>query len=324
MAYFGYKYLFQSNVRASEADHVIFIPKEASFDQVMDSLRSKAILLNEASFIQVAKVKKYPELIKSGRYTIGQGWNNQEIVNHLRAGNQDAVKLVINNVRTKAQLAGLLGSTFQADSLQFLTTLNDSATTQAHGFSPDEVTAMFLANTYNVYWDTTPEALLARMKKEYDKFWTQGRVDQAKAQGLSPFQAITLAAIVEEETKMRSEMPIVAGLYLNRLNKGWNLEADPTLKYAAGDFSITRVLNKHKEIDSPYNTYMYAGLPPGPIRIPESYAIEAVLQPKDHDYMFMCASADFDGSHAFAKTLAEHNRNARKYQAALNERRIFN
>jgi len=325
LAFFSYKFLLSPNVTSTDGkEHVLYIDEDADFESVMDSLSANNILINESSFRRVASLKKYDQNIKGGRYTIQEGLNNQEIIGHIRlSGNQAPVKLVINNIRTKAQLAGLLGNTLKADSLTFLQLLSDASATEKYNFTPSEVEAIFLANTYEVFWNTTPEKVMERMKQEYDKFWTAERTAQAQAQGLTPFEAITLASIVEEETQMRSEMPIVAGLYLNRLKKGWKLQADPTVKYAVGDFSLRRVLNVHLETDSPYNTYMYEGLPPGPIRIPESDAIKAVLTPKDHNYMYMCANPRLDGSHAFARTNREHEQNAAKYRKKLDELKIY-
>jgi len=278
---------------------------------------------NEKMFKWVAKKKNYPNTVKAGKYQVNSKWGLVKLIDHLRAGKQEPIRLTINNIRTKEELAGRVSQYLEVDSLTLLNALASSTKAEEFGFTKESFPSMFLANTYEMYWNTTADDFLGRMKKEYDRFWTPENLAKANALNLNKHEVITLASIVEEETKKKEEMPIVAGLYLNRVRKDWPLEADPTLKFALGDFSIKRVLNIHKETDSPYNTYKNAGLPPGPIRIPELYAIDAVLNPADHDYMFMCAKADFSGYHAFARTLSEHNTNARKYQNALNQRGIY-
>lgn len=323
VGFYAYNYVLSDNVQSEQLQTEFFIPTDANFQQVMDSLETKNILQNTASFRQVAKAKKYDQLVKSGRYLIQNDWNNLELVNYLRSGNQEPVEFVINNARTKEDLAGKVGNTLEVDSLAILNSLHSAETAQKYGFTNETFLAMFLANTYEFYWDTSDEEFFNRMKSEYDRFWNATRVQQAKRLNLSKNEVITLASLVEEETKAPEELPIVAGLYLNRLERGMKLEADPTVKFAVGDFTLRRILNKHLETDSPYNTYMYAGLPPGPIRIPEINVIDAVLKPASHNYLFMCAKADFSGKHAFAETHREHVNNANEYRKALNERGIY-
>ena len=323
VGFYAYNYVLSDNVQSEQLQTEFFIPTDANFQQVMDSLETKNILQNTASFRQVAKAKKYDQLVKSGRYLIQNDWNNLELVNYLRSGNQEPVEFVINNARTKEDLAGKVGNTLEVDSLAILNSLHSAETAQKYGFTNETFLAMFLANTYEFYWDTSDEEFFNRMKSEYDRFWNATRVQQAKRLNLSKNEVITLASLVEEETKAPEELPIVAGLYLNRLKRGMKLEADPTVKFAVGDFTLRRILNKHLETDSPYNTYMYAGLPPGPIRIPEINVIDAVLKPASHNYLFMCAKADFSGKHAFAETHREHVNNANEYRKALNERGIY-
>ena len=323
VGFYAYNYVLSDNVKSEQLETELFIPTDADFATVMDSIEQKDILNNPASFRQVAKVKKYDELVKSGRYLIQNDWNNLQIVNYLRSGNQEPVEFIINNARTREDLAGKAGNTLEVDSIAILNALKSTETANDYGFTKETFPVMFLANTYEFYWDTTIEEFLDRMKKEYDRFWTEERMQKAAQLNLSKEEVITLASLVEEETKAPEEFSVVAGLYLNRLQKGMKLEADPTVKYAVGDFSIRRVLNKHLETDSPYNTYMYAGLPPGPIRIPELNVVNAVLTPSQHDYLYMCAKADFSGKHAFAETHREHVNNANEYRRALNERGIY-
>ncbi len=313
-----------SNVKTDPKDgFALYIPNNSTFEDVMDSLTAHNILKNERSFRLLAEKRKYANNVKAGKYRVKNGMSNWDLINMLRSGAQEPVKVVINNARLKEDVCNQVSEKLAVDSIALCSLLNDNAYLKELGFDRQAVPAMLMANTYEFWWNTDEEAFVKRMKKEYDRFWTEDRLNKARAQNLSPIEAITLASIVEEETKKADEMPIVAGLYLNRLRDGWPLEADPTLKFALGDFSIKRVLNKHKEIDSPYNTYKNTGLPPGPIRIPEQNAIKAVLNPKVHEYMYMCAKDDFSGYHAFARTLAEHNQNATRYRRALNERGIY-
>jgi UPF0755 protein len=208
------------------------------------------------------------------------------------------------------------------DSIELLNALNDAEKVKELGFNENTLVAMFVPNTYEVYWDTSVDNLLSRMKKEFDRFWNNDRKANAEKLGLSPIQISTLASIVEEAT-YSDEYPIVAGLYLNRLKKGMRLEADPTVKFAVGDFSLRRILFRHLEVESPYNTYKNTGLPPGPIRIPSIKAIDGTLSPQSHNYLFMCAKDDLSGRHNFAITHAEHSRNAARYQQALNQKGIY-
>ncbi len=315
-----YQYIFQENVKSN---YILYIPKDATFAQVTDSLTIHNILISEKAFNWVSKKKNYREAIKPGRYLLKKGMNTNQIVNVLRSGIQEPVNLTFSNVRFKEDLAGKVSKYIWADSLSILNLFSNDKLIVEYGFTPETFRTMFIPNTYQFYWTTSAKEFAQRMKKEYDKFWTEKRKEKAKQIGLSPQEVIILASIVESETVKPDEMKRIAGLYLNRLKRGILLQADPTVKYAVGDYSIKRVLNKHLEIDSPYNTYKYAGLPPGPIMFPEISAIDAVLNYEKHSYIYMCAKEDFSGYHNFAKTLAQHNRNAAKYRAALNKNKIW-
>lgn len=321
--YYANQFALKDNIKADQSKTELLIPNHASFNQVVDSLMQNNILIHEASFRQIAQLKGYNKAVKAGRYMIQNNWNNLQLVNALRSGNQAPVRLVINNVRTKEDLAGKIAKQIELDSLSILNQLRNPDVAEQYGFNANTIQAMFLANTYEVYWNINEDKLLKRMHKEYNRFWNKERLSKANTLNLSPIDAITLASIVEEETKAKSEMATVAGLYLNRLRKGMKLESDPTVKYAVGDFAIRRVLNKHLKIDSPYNTYKNIGLPPGPIRTPELSTVKAVLNPEKHNYIFMCAKPDFSGKHAFAETLREHNNNANRYRKALNTNGIY-
>jgi UPF0755 protein len=250
--------------------------------------------------------------------------SNLALLNKLMRALQDPVRLTLSgNIRSNERLAVLLSRYVEADSVKILLSLNDSLTTADYGFTPTTIMGMFIPNTYEVYWNTAPDALLKRMKREYDNFWTEERKAKAEILGLSLQEVTVLASIVYEESLKNDEMPRIAGVYMNRLKKKMTLDADTTLKFAAGDFTLRRVLDRHKLIDSPYNTYKYAGLPPGPICVPPPAAIDAVLNYDRHDYFYFCARPDLSGYHNFAKTLSQHNQNAHNYQQMLNKNRIY-
>ena len=271
----------------------------------------------------MAQKKELPANVHPGHYVVKNGISNNQLVNMLRGGLQTPVKVKFNNIRDIDQLAGRIATQIEADSASIANVLHNQDYINQLGFNKYTIPALFLPDTYEFYWNTDAEGFVVRMFQEYNKFWTEERKQQAQAKGLTPIQVSTLASIVNKETNMTDEMPRVAGVYINRLRNNWLLQADPTLIFAWNDFSIRRVLDRHKEIESPYNTYKYAGLPPGPICIPSIAAVKAVLNAEDHHYFYFCAKEDFSGYHNFAKTLSEHNRNAVRYQQALNQRGIM-
>ena len=301
----------------------IYIDEERDYETVVDQLKEKVELPNEDVFRLLADRMNYPNMVKTGRYAIEDGMTMPDLIRALRSGSQVPINLTFNNIRTMENLAGRLSSQLMADSISILDVLNDTSVAAKYGFNEQTFGSMFIPNTYEVYWDTNVESLIERMKREYDSFWNTERRAKAQKLGLTPLEVTTLASIVEEEATYADEYPIVAGLYINRLNRGMRLEADPTVKFAVGDATLSRILFKHLEVESPYNTYKIDGLPPGPIRIPSTSAINATLSPAQHNYIFMCAKDDLSGRHNFAVTHAEHARNARAYQKALNERGIY-
>ena len=301
----------------------IYIDEERDYETVVDQLKEKVELPNEDVFRLLADRMNYPNMVKTGRYAIEDGMTMPDLIRALRSGSQVPINLTFNNIRTMENLAGRLSSQLMVDSVSILNVLNDTSVAASYGFNEQTFGAMFIPNTYEVYWDSSIKSLINRMKKEYDSFWNTERRAQAEKIGLTPLEVTTLASIVEEEATYADEYPIVAGLYINRLNRGMRLEADPTVKFAVGDATLRRILFKHLEVESPYNTYKIDGLPPGPIRIPSTSAINATLSPAQHNYIFMCAKDDLSGRHNFAVTHAEHARNARAYQKALNERGIY-
>jgi UPF0755 protein len=315
-----YMYVFNANVKTEKA---FIIPVGATIGQVSDTLQTNDILLNYKAFRWVSKKKNYPEAVKPGRYLFKKGMNTNQIVNKLRAGEQDPLDVTFNSARFEEDLAGRVSRYIQADSASLLQLFRDEQRIREFGFTPETFKAMFIPNTYEFYWTTTAEEFALRMKKEYDRFWNDTLRQKAEALGLTPVEVATLASIVQEETAKSDELKRVAGLYINRLKRGMLLQADPTVKYALGDFTLRRVLKAHLEIDSPYNTYKYAGLPPGPVNFPEIAALNAVLDHEKHDFLYMVAREDFSGYHHFSKTLGEHNRYVARYRAVLNERKIW-
>lgn len=301
----------------------IYINESKNYESVLTQIDTAAHVENMSNFTLLASYMKYPENIKAGRYAITPDMDIRQAIRVLRSGQQTPVKLTFNNMRLKEDLAKRMSEQLMMSEQDILAVLNNPQKALEYGFTEETFGAMFIPNTYEVYWDISPEGLLKRMHTEYNRFWTEERKKEAENQGLTPVEASILASIVEEECYFPDEYPTVAGLYLNRLKRGQLLQADPTVKYAVGDFTLQRVLNRHLEVDSPYNTYKNTGLPPGPIRIPSIRGIDAVLNPFKHNYLYMCAKEDFSGRHNFAATHAEHERNATRYRQALNERRIF-
>lgn len=321
--YWLYRTVLSANVKTGEEkETVIYIPTGSDFNAVMDTLNSQGLLVRESSFRWVANRKKYPENIKPGRYVVCDRMSNNNLVNMLRGGWQSPVNVTFNYMRNVDMLAGKIGKQIEADSASIAKLLHDKDYVGKLGFNERTLPAMFLPDTYEFYWNTDAESFISRMLQEYNKFWNEDRKKAAKDKGLSPVEVSILASIIDKETNKTDEMPRIAGVYINRLHSNWLLQADPTLIFAIGDFSIKRVLNVHKEIESPYNTYKYIGLPPGPICIPSVAAVKAVLNAENHNYFYFCAKEDFSGYHNFAKTLTEHNHNALKYQSALNQRGI--
>ncbi|MBQ8099073.1 MAG: endolytic transglycosylase MltG [Bacteroidaceae bacterium] len=260
--------------------------------------------------------------VHSGHYEIVPNSSSFDIIRQLKNGIQTPIRLTIPSVRTKEDLSGQIARRLMMDSTSLVRLMGDSSLCSRYGMDTATVICLFIPNTYEVYWNISPQRLLDRMKREYDAFWTPQRKTQAKAHGLTPVEAMTLASIIDEETAYVPEKNNIAGMYLNRLHRNMLLQADPTVKYALRQFQLRRIYNDMLTTDSPYNTYRYPGLPPGPIRIPTVSAIDAVLNAAEHDYLYMCAKDDFSGSHQFAHTLSEHMANARRYIRALNQRGI--
>ncbi len=324
IGYIGWKAVYASNVNLSgKKSDVILIPSGSSWEAVKKVLYKDNLIINTTSFEKIADYKKYPSHIKPGRYRVKDGMSNNAIINLLRSGNQEPVKLVLFGIRKKEELAGRVSHKLEIDSMHFLAALNDASLLSAYGLNQDNVLTLFIPNTYELFWTSTPKDVFERMASEYKSFWTQERKNRADNAGLSQTEVSVLASIVQSETNRASDKPIIAGVYLNRLHKGMPLEADPTLVWALNDFSIQRVLNQHKRISSPYNTYKNKGLPPGPITLPSVESLDAVLNYKHHNYIYFCAKEDFSGYSNFSSTLKEHMDNAHRYQHELSKRGIM-
>lgn len=321
VAYIAYDRVLAPQV-SGEATSYIQVYPEDNINTVADKVASAEGMGSMTAFAPLMRYYKYDSRVKPGNYAIRPGDSMRDICLRLLSGNQTPVQLVIPSVRTLDRLAGAVARQLMADSTEIAAILTDHHLIDSLGYTKETFPTLFLPNTYEVYWTMTPKQFIARMRKEHERFWNTERKTKAQAHGLTPIEVTTLASIVDEETNKNDEKPLVAGLYLNRLKRGMLLQADPTVKFAHGKFDLRRILLTHLTIDSPYNTYKYAGLPPGPIRIPSIAAIEGVLNPAKHSYIYMCAKEDFSGYHNFASTLSEHNANARRYQQTLNKRGI--
>jgi len=300
------------------------IPKQGTFEQVVDSLVSNNIVNDIQTFKLAAKILKYDKNVMRGRYEIKANETNYQLIKKLRKGQHYPVTFTFNNVRTLPDFIQKTDKKFLFSAQELQNMLEDEQFLTEMGFTKKTLPALFIPNTYQIYYDIDADEFIEKFLTFYQSFWNERRLQQAAALSLSPVEVTTLASIVEEENYKEFEKPMIAGVYINRLRIGMRLQADPTVKFAVGDVTLKRILFKHLETDSPYNTYMYAGLPPGPIRFPDPSTIDSVLQYTKHNYLYMCAKEDFSGEHNFATTLAEHERNATKYRNALNKLQIKN
>lgn len=317
----GIYYMFFTGMSRSGEETYLYIDSDDNVDSVYQKLSPITTKHSLWAFKQLARYKSYGDHIKTGRYQIGSQGALQTF-RYVRNGIQAPVNVTINSVRTTERLAKDISKKLMMSRDELYKALNDSATCAEYGYTPKTIIAMFIPNTYDFYWNISVKTLLERMKRENEKFWTFERLEKAKNADLSPIEVVTLASIVDEETANVDEMPMIAGMYINRLRIDMPLQADPTVKFANGDFEARRIYNSMLRVDNPYNTYKYKGLPPGPIRLPSLQAVDAVLNFVHHDYLYMCAKEDFSGTHNFAKTYSEHQQNAAKYAKALNERGI--
>ena len=326
ISYQIYQAVFADNTNFTNESKEVYIPTNGGMTEVKQVLEPH--LKNWSRFVALADRKGYSQRVKPGRYIILAGMNNNEIINVLRSQNKP-VRVTFNNQERLADLAGRVSAQIEADSLELLTAFRDPAWLQKAGLTEDTALTVFLPNSYEFFWNTSAEEFCERMLKESKAFWTEEREEQAKTQGLTPEQAYALASIVQKETAQTSERSRVAGVYLNRLKRGMKLQADPTVIYAIKKYSgkydtiIKRVLYRDLELDSPYNTYKYSGVPPGPIAMPDLSSLNAVLEPEEHDYIYFVADMERPGYHMFAETAAQHNQNKKAYIRWLNEQKIM-
>lgn len=309
------------NVRPNFSERfTLFVYSTTSSAELLDSIKSAGKVKSPASLERCARKMDLEHNVRPGKYVFSQSATSIYVIRSLVNGWQSPHNLTLSGTtRSKQKLARKISSQMMVDSLTIDSLLRDDAFLSRYGFDSEHIFAMFLPDTYQVYWTDSPEKIFDRFKKEYDRFWTQNRLEKATALNLTQMQVSVLASIVSGETLKSFEYPVIAGVYLNRLRRRQPLQADPTVAFCY-DYSINRILKKHLQIDSPYNTYKYAGLPPAPINIPSKACIDAVLNPQEHNYIYFCASPDFDGTHRFAVTYEEHKKNARQYQRALNVR----
>lgn len=318
--YYG-TFQYRNTVSDPPENGVVRIYRNFTYDDLCNAMTSSGVLINSRTFLRAAKHMKLSEKFQAGRYVFRPGMSNKAVVRTLAFGWQDPVNVPFNGyIRSMSRFAAILGNKLEADSASFAAVLTDNDLIDSLGFTPETFPGMFIPDTYQIYWTITPKEFVIRMHKEYDNFWRGDRDAKAGAIGLSRNEVSTLASIVIEETKYEPEMPTIAGVYINRLHKGMLLQADPTVKFALDTTGLTRILNRHLGVDSPYNTYKHKGLPPGPITIPPVHAIDAVLNYEHHNYLYFCAKPTFIGQHSFAASYQQHKENARAYHRALTQR----
>ena len=315
--FYTYQIVYTPNILVDRDDRTFIIRSGYTFRKVQEELGKGGFVNDMVSFSFLARMKDYDKRIMPGRYMLRRNMTNLQALAVLASGQKQAVKVTFTNVRLVDELGEKITKNIGVTPSEFDEALDDFVETNTEGFTKDNVISMFLPNTYEVYYNVLPDELIERLHTEYKKFWNETRLAKAKEIGLTPFEVSTLASIVQAESVKKEEAETIAGLYINRLKKNIPLQADPTLVFATRDFGAKRILNTHKEVDSPYNTYRNAGLPPGPINMPQIYTLDAVLNYQKHSYIYMCAREDFSGYHNFATTLTEHNKNARRYQDAL-------
>ncbi|SFD64049.1 UPF0755 protein [Chitinophaga sp. CF118] len=321
MVYIGFR-VFGPNTKAFGDNKFFYVRTGSTYSNVLDGLEQQEIIRSRSSFDWVARELGYPKRVKAGKYKISRGMSNFEIVKLLRSGRQTPVTLTITKLRTKKDLIRKICSNLEADSATLLALINDQVYLRQFNVDTNTVMCAILPNSFQFYWNTSAEGAFRKIEEGREEFWTDARKEAAHHLGLSMNQVTILASIVEEESNKNDEKPLISSVYLNRFRKGMRLQADPTVKFALQDFGLRRIREGHLLFDSPYNTYRYEGLPPGPICTPSIKTLEAVLNTPETDYIYFCAKWDFSGYHAFAANYADHLKNARAYQAALNARGI--
>ncbi|MFL5763008.1 MAG: endolytic transglycosylase MltG [Bacteroidia bacterium] len=322
--YYAYRTIYQSNVDLGEKKSVIiYIPTGSAFDDVVKILGEHQILKNRSTFEFLAEKKKYRNAVKPGKYRILANMSNNALINLLRAGIQEPVMINFNGLHTLDELMDRVGRRLEADSASLHNAIHDNRYLSKYGFTPENIQALFIPNTYEFNWNTSVDQFFDRIAKEYKSFWTEDRKNKAKNMGYTQSEIITLASIVQgEQCCDNEEKKVIAGLYLNRLKQNMPLQSDPTVIFALGDFTIQRVSTEQTRFNSPYNTYVISGLPPGPVGFAQASSIDAVLDHDTNDYIYMCAQEDLSGKHYFSKTYEQHCVYAKKYRDALNSKNI--
>jgi UPF0755 protein len=315
--FYAYQIIYTPNILVDREDRLLIIRSGSTLRSVQEDLGNGGFVNDMVSFSFLARLMNYDKEIRPGRYYLHHGMTNLQAIKVLKSGKQERVKVVFTYVRLRRELDEKITKNIGLRPAEFDGAIDHFIATNREGFTADNVLCMFIPNTYEVYFNIGPDELIDKMHDEYETFWTEERKEKAREAGLTPIEVSILASIVQAETVKQDEAPTIAGLYINRLKKDIALQADPTIVYAVGDFTLKRVLNGHKEVNSPYNTYKHVGLPPGPINVPQISMIDAVLNYQKHKYFYMCAKEDFSGYHNFSTNLAEHNQNARRYQHAL-------
>lgn len=322
-----YKKIYSPNIKTPENQEFIYlyVPTNSNYADLRNILDTSIKFVDKESFEWLVNLVGFDKTkIRAGRFRIENNISNSKLLKKLRIEEQSPVKLMINNIRTKEQLAGLVAEKLECDSLSIIELMNNDAFFSEYGLTAKTSICLIIPDTYEFYWNTTAEQFFEKMYKYYTKFWTDAKLQRAAEINFSPAEVSILASIVQaEQNQFNEEKPMIAGLYINRLRINMRLQSDPTLIFALGDFTLKRVYAADKEIDSPYNTYKYTGLPPGPINVPEKSSLDAVLNFQENEYLFMCAKEDFSGYHNFSRTFEQHAENARNYQKALNIRNIY-
>ena len=320
-AYYLYNRIFKSEVNIPEGKeyYELKIPTGVNYDAVLETLKRDNVLKDTKAFDWIAQQMEYPEKVKAGRYLIKPGMTNRQLIAKLRAGSQDPVKYTFLKFRVKNDVVNSVKGKFEFKGDEIGKLMDNDEYLREFGLNPNTAIAFFIPNTYSINWNLSTREFFTRMKTEYNKFWNDEREKKREKLGLSRIEVMTVASIVEEETNQNDEKARIAGVYLNRLKKNWTLGADPTVKYAVGDFTLRRITNAHTQTVSPYNTYLNTGLPPGPICTPSIPSIDAVLDAEEHEYMYFCARPDLSGHHNFAKDAAGHQKNADEYHVWLTQ-----
>jgi UPF0755 protein len=322
VSFYAYQMLFTDNLLVDKEDKALLIPTGAKFKQVVDSLEQGDYLHDRLSFMFLSRLLSYRDNIKSGRYMITRNMNNFNLFKKLKGGHQDPLKLTIINFRTKEEIIRKFSKRLEIDSARFAKDLNDNNLLKEYGFNDTTIISLFIPNSYDVYWTADTKEILNVFYREYNKFWNDERMENAKAIGMTPIQIITMASIIEAETQKNDEKPKIAGVYMNRYNAGQRLQADPTLIFATKDFTAKRVNEFHRYFKSPFNTYRRKGLPPGPINTPSVASIDAVLSYERHEFFFFCANPDLSGYHLFSRNFDEHLGVAQNYWKSLDKENI--